>query len=461
MSNKIKFLKSKKFFIILIIGLVVFSGVTFVGIKVMQKMNKVITCMVQFESSGGTKINIQEVEKGMQIIEPEPPTKEGFTFVEWQLNGETFDFNSLVTENIILTAKWEVNPDTVICIVTFDSDGGSKINSIEVTQGNSITSPVKPKRDGYVFKGWFYNEEEFSFDNKIYEDITLKARWEKETSEIKDKTTEKVINNVKDNEAKENTEQANQENVELNKGEVSNNTQEQNKNENSNNNQEQNKNENNSSGEKEKVFPTGMTFSNNNVRLHYDETTTIYYTLTSWQTDCDIINDKLTFMNGTTTQDLGKHKFTIQDGKIIVTTSRKYVNTSGYSSSCEVYIYGTQNPDCYLGKLQYNFIEYPIEYLTLSTENVTLKAPVLTEDGKIPYNSDRKVVEFEYGFPNQVHESWDVWSSDESVAIVTDIQSYANCFEILPYRAGKAVITVRVANSSNAIEKQIYVTVTE
>lgn len=191
MSNKINFLKSKKVFIILIAGLVVLSGVIFAGIKVMQKMNKVTTCIVQFESSGGTKINIQEVEKGMQIIEPEPPTKEGFTFVEWQLNGETFDFNGLVTENIILTAKWEANPDTVVCRVIFNSDGGSRVNSIEVVQGGTITPPINPVKKGYVFAGWYLNNEKYNFENHINNDILLKAKW----IENKETLNQKEINN--------------------------------------------------------------------------------------------------------------------------------------------------------------------------------------------------------------------------------------------------------------------------
>lgn len=446
-------LKNKNviFFIILALLILILVG-TFI-ILGRNKNKTLVTCVVQFESSGGTQIELQEIEKGLKVVKPEDPVKEGFTFIEWQLHGETYNFESIVNSNMILTAIWEANEGAIICTVTFDSCGGSEINSIEIEQGHSITSPTNPQKAGYVFKGWLYNDEKFSFDNKIYENIVLKASWERENTEKKDKATKEIINNIKDNKAKENSEQAKQEKAEVNKGDDYNNNQEQNKSETPNNNLEQNDNE------KEKVYPTGITFSNNSISLHYDETTTIYYTLTSWQTDCKIINDKLTFINGTTTQDLGKHKFTIQDGKIIVTTSREYLY--GYTSSCEVYIYGTQNPDCYLGKLQYNYVEYPIEYLTLSTEKVTLKAPVLTGDGKVPSNSDRKKVEFEYGFPNQEHENWNVWSSNENVAIVTNIQRWANCFEIVPYKAGETVITVRVGNSANTVEKQIYVTVKE
>ncbi len=41
------------------------------------------------------------------VIKPENPTKEGYTFVEWQLDGQTYDFNSIVKSNITLTAVWK------------------------------------------------------------------------------------------------------------------------------------------------------------------------------------------------------------------------------------------------------------------------------------------------------------------------------------------------------------------
>ncbi len=183
-----KTLKSKKIFIILVASIVVLVGVAFVGIKIVQKKNKITTCMVQFESSGGSKINFQEVEKGMQIVEPEPPTKEGFTFIEWQLNGEKFDFNRLVTEDIILTAVWEANPETVICIVTFDSDGGSKIEPIEAAQGSTITAPLAPQKSGFTFKGWFQEDEKFDFSTIINENMVLKAKWKEGETKIVDKS---------------------------------------------------------------------------------------------------------------------------------------------------------------------------------------------------------------------------------------------------------------------------------
>ena len=51
--------------------------------------------------------------------------------------------------------------------VSFDSNGGSAVSSIKVKENESITEPTEPTRDGYIFGGWYYNEELFDFDTKM------------------------------------------------------------------------------------------------------------------------------------------------------------------------------------------------------------------------------------------------------------------------------------------------------
>ena len=70
-----------------------------------EKTNSGFT--VSFNSDGGTSIPSQTVEANQTATKPEDPVKEGATFVEWQLNGETYDFTKPVTENISLTAIWQ------------------------------------------------------------------------------------------------------------------------------------------------------------------------------------------------------------------------------------------------------------------------------------------------------------------------------------------------------------------
>lgn len=63
--------------------------------------------------------------------------------------------------------------------ITFDTDGGSSIDSIVVKNNGLITKPNDPVKDGYIFKGWFVDDKEYDFSKEVNNDITLVAKWEK------------------------------------------------------------------------------------------------------------------------------------------------------------------------------------------------------------------------------------------------------------------------------------------
>ena len=130
--------------------------------------------IVTFDTNGGSEINNYIVKKGKKILEPDDPVKEGYTFKEWQLNGEAYDFNTSITNNITLKAiyiKYEAKTYTV----SFDSDGGNIIESQEIEAENKVTKPDDPVKEGYTFIGWTLNERVYDFNSKIKNDITLKA----------------------------------------------------------------------------------------------------------------------------------------------------------------------------------------------------------------------------------------------------------------------------------------------
>ena len=63
---------------------------------------------VTFDSNGGTNVASQTVIDGRTATEPTAPTMESGTFLGWTLNGADYDFDSEVTSNITLVAKWSV-----------------------------------------------------------------------------------------------------------------------------------------------------------------------------------------------------------------------------------------------------------------------------------------------------------------------------------------------------------------
>lgn len=64
--------------------------------------------------------------------------------------------------------------------IIYNSNGGSSVNSQEVSYGNKITKPTNPTKENYVFDGWYIDEqlsEQFDFNTTITNDITLYAKW--------------------------------------------------------------------------------------------------------------------------------------------------------------------------------------------------------------------------------------------------------------------------------------------
>ena len=96
--------------------------------------------------------------------------------------------------------------------ITFDTKGGSIIDSITIGKDTELTLPKEPTRDGYVFKGWV-EKNEIPIYNKalLAEDTTLYAVWEKvENKKTSPKTEEPKTNtNTNNNNSSTNTNKPN------------------------------------------------------------------------------------------------------------------------------------------------------------------------------------------------------------------------------------------------------------
>ena len=126
-------------------------------------------CTVTFLSDGEHTAPPQ-IRANAPADQPADPTKEGYTFIGWY-NGESeWDFETPVTADLTLTAKWQINRYTI----TFDTAGGSEVPSITQDYGTAITPPAAPTRTGYTFAGW----DRESPTTMPAENITLTARWQ-------------------------------------------------------------------------------------------------------------------------------------------------------------------------------------------------------------------------------------------------------------------------------------------
>ena len=69
--------------------------------------------------------------------------------------------------------------------VTFDSDGGTEIASVQVEKGKKITKPEDPSKEHYVFGGWYLEDTEWVFESDtVTKNTALTARWTPEVYSV-------------------------------------------------------------------------------------------------------------------------------------------------------------------------------------------------------------------------------------------------------------------------------------
>ena len=128
---------------------------------------------VTFDLNGAGNTWTVGIKSGEKISEPAEPSRDGYVFEGWYLGEEKFDFSTPITKNIKLIAKWAPKSP----IVTFDSNGGTAVASIQLDYGTKLTLPSNPTREGYYFLGWTLDENIFNSETLITNNITLRALW--------------------------------------------------------------------------------------------------------------------------------------------------------------------------------------------------------------------------------------------------------------------------------------------
>ena len=124
---------------------------------------------------------------------------EGEEFDKWIVNSnnvtlddETNPTTSFVMpgEDVEITASFKSKTTTgAVFTVTFESNGGSAIESQNVEENKMATKPVNPTKAGYTFTGWYTDEsctQEYDFSTPVKENLTLYAGYYKNGSDKED-----------------------------------------------------------------------------------------------------------------------------------------------------------------------------------------------------------------------------------------------------------------------------------
>ncbi len=191
---------------------------------------------VEFDSVGGSDVSNLAVASGDVITEPTAPVKEGYAFVGWYNGDAAYDFSAEVTEDLTLTAKWEIEIYTATVVyadetteeisytienrteklaelsaklhantaeytytwsaelpaelpladatytevatkvsytVTFDGE-----NAQQIEYGVTVTKPEDPTKEGFAFGGWYNGEVAWNFEtDTVTSDVNLTSKW--------------------------------------------------------------------------------------------------------------------------------------------------------------------------------------------------------------------------------------------------------------------------------------------
>lgn len=110
------------------------------------------------------------------------------TYIDKGIFTNTYKCFDGKTNTVLKTTKYacpmndskEDKKEPVTITITFDTNGGSKIDSVTIKKETELILPEEPTLDGYVFKGWIDKNEMPIYNKVIFaEDTTLYAVWEK------------------------------------------------------------------------------------------------------------------------------------------------------------------------------------------------------------------------------------------------------------------------------------------
>lgn len=126
---------------------------------------------VVFKDYDGIVLNSQIVLSGEDAVEPETPTRTGYTFIGWDKD------TTNITEDIEFTAQYEINT----YMVTFDYQYNNTVDTATAVYNTTVAEPALISRTDYTLEGWYRDKnfvQKWNFDTDVVENnMTLYANW--------------------------------------------------------------------------------------------------------------------------------------------------------------------------------------------------------------------------------------------------------------------------------------------
>ena len=149
-----------------------------------------VNVYIIFNTNGGSEIEDLEKPQGSELSQSDLAVeikKVGHTFKGWYLDEdftEEVDFGIVLENDLEIYAKWEVNSYTI----SFEPNNNIVMEDVVLIYGNLLVT-TEPVKTGYVFAGWYFDEElTEAFDitkDFIANDSTLYGKWDLGESIVK------------------------------------------------------------------------------------------------------------------------------------------------------------------------------------------------------------------------------------------------------------------------------------
>ena len=143
---------------------------------------------VKFVSEHGDAPTSQNVKYNGTADDPGKLSAEGYTFIGWYTDHTCtteFDFNTPITSNTTVYAKWTAKDYEV----SFITEHGNAPTSQNVPYNEPATDPGELTAEGYTFDGWYTDDTystKFDFTQPIKSNTTVYAKWEKNAPVLPD-----------------------------------------------------------------------------------------------------------------------------------------------------------------------------------------------------------------------------------------------------------------------------------
>lgn len=116
---------------------------------------KIKSFTITFKTNGGSSVSSQKIDYGKKVTVPTDPNRIGYSFAGWYSEEELtnlYDFNTLVTSDVFLYAKWEKNKYKIKFKA---NDGTDNYTEQEVLHDTRVALNQNTfTREGYTFSGW-------------------------------------------------------------------------------------------------------------------------------------------------------------------------------------------------------------------------------------------------------------------------------------------------------------------